>query len=129
VLVFISAGFRVSLKVNTISWNETGEYILSGSDDTNLVITNPYNRKVSKDKTATNKTAFHFCYACYCMQFSKILDYFESVAYNQYHIGYRNIIKFFDILVSVDIWYSVKIWSILEEMYITFAIIQCSLKV
>lgn len=46
-LVFIAAGFRVSLKVNTISWNETGEYILSGSDDTNLVITNPYNRKVS----------------------------------------------------------------------------------
>ncbi|CAB1329040.1 unnamed protein product, partial [Coregonus sp. 'balchen'] len=33
-------------QVNTISWNDTGEYILSGSDDTNLVITNPYNRKV-----------------------------------------------------------------------------------
>ncbi|XP_051567123.1 DDB1- and CUL4-associated factor 6-like isoform X3 [Myxocyprinus asiaticus] len=32
--------------VNTISWNDTGEYILSGSDDTKLVITNPYNRKV-----------------------------------------------------------------------------------
>ncbi|XP_053352289.1 DDB1- and CUL4-associated factor 6 isoform X2 [Clarias gariepinus] len=32
--------------VNTISWSDTGEYILSGSDDTNLVITNPYNRKV-----------------------------------------------------------------------------------
>uniref|UniRef100_A0A671P5L8 DDB1- and CUL4-associated factor 6-like n=1 Tax=Sinocyclocheilus anshuiensis TaxID=1608454 RepID=A0A671P5L8_9TELE len=32
--------------VNTISWNDTGEYILSGSDDTNLVITNAYNRKV-----------------------------------------------------------------------------------
>ncbi|XP_051563834.1 DDB1- and CUL4-associated factor 6-like isoform X8 [Myxocyprinus asiaticus] len=32
--------------VNTISWNDTGEYILSGSDDTNLVITNPYNRKI-----------------------------------------------------------------------------------
>ncbi|XP_041114970.1 DDB1- and CUL4-associated factor 6-like isoform X4 [Polyodon spathula] len=32
--------------VNTICWNGTGEYILSGSDDTNLVITNPYNRKV-----------------------------------------------------------------------------------
>ncbi|XP_024141967.1 DDB1- and CUL4-associated factor 6 isoform X1 [Oryzias melastigma] len=32
--------------VNTISWNETGEYILSGSDDTFLVITNPYNKKV-----------------------------------------------------------------------------------
>lgn len=45
--VFILAVFYVSLKVNTISWNDTGEYILSGSDDTNLVITNPYNRKVS----------------------------------------------------------------------------------
>ncbi|KAJ8253054.1 hypothetical protein GJAV_G00208620 [Gymnothorax javanicus] len=32
--------------VNTICWNDTGEYILSGSDDTSLVITNPYNRKV-----------------------------------------------------------------------------------
>nr|XP_019602950.1 PREDICTED: DDB1- and CUL4-associated factor 6 isoform X8 [Rhinolophus sinicus] len=32
--------------VNTICWNETGEYILSGSDDTKLVISNPYNRKV-----------------------------------------------------------------------------------
>ncbi|XP_062862656.1 DDB1- and CUL4-associated factor 6 isoform X2 [Trichomycterus rosablanca] len=32
--------------VNTISWSDTGEYILSGSDDTHLVITNPYNRKV-----------------------------------------------------------------------------------
>ncbi|XP_034041817.1 DDB1- and CUL4-associated factor 6 isoform X2 [Thalassophryne amazonica] len=34
--------------VNTISWNDTGEYILSGSDDTFLVITNPYNKKVKK---------------------------------------------------------------------------------
>ncbi|XP_040280063.1 DDB1- and CUL4-associated factor 6 isoform X3 [Bufo bufo] len=32
--------------VNTISWNSTGEYILSGSDDTTLVICNPYNKKV-----------------------------------------------------------------------------------
>ncbi|XP_064378550.1 DDB1- and CUL4-associated factor 6 isoform X2 [Dromaius novaehollandiae] len=32
--------------VNTICWNDTGEYILSGSDDTNLVICNPYSRKV-----------------------------------------------------------------------------------
>ncbi|NXL96782.1 DCAF6 factor, partial [Tyrannus savana] len=31
---------------NTICWNDTGEYILSGSDDTNLVISNPYRRKV-----------------------------------------------------------------------------------
>ncbi|KAM4558376.1 DDB1- and CUL4-associated factor 6 isoform 5-T5 [Odontesthes bonariensis] len=34
--------------VNTISWNDTGEYILSGSDDTFLVITNPYSKKVKK---------------------------------------------------------------------------------
>ncbi|KAM4044529.1 DDB1- and CUL4-associated factor 6 isoform 2-T2 [Anomaloglossus baeobatrachus] len=32
--------------VNTISWNGTGEYLLSGSDDTTLVISNPYNKKV-----------------------------------------------------------------------------------
>ncbi|XP_053562802.1 DDB1- and CUL4-associated factor 6 isoform X2 [Bombina bombina] len=32
--------------VNSISWSSTGEYILSGSDDTTLVISNPYNRKV-----------------------------------------------------------------------------------
>ncbi|KAM9710444.1 DDB1- and CUL4-associated factor 6 isoform 5-T5 [Menidia menidia] len=34
--------------VNTISWNDTGEYILSGSDDTFLVITSPYSKKVKK---------------------------------------------------------------------------------
>ncbi|XP_024919823.1 DDB1- and CUL4-associated factor 6 isoform X3 [Cynoglossus semilaevis] len=34
--------------VNTISWNDTGEYILSGSDDTFLVISSPYNKKVKK---------------------------------------------------------------------------------
>ncbi|TNN60879.1 DDB1- and CUL4-associated factor 6 [Liparis tanakae] len=34
--------------VNTISWNNTGEYLLSGSDDTFLVISNPYNKKVKK---------------------------------------------------------------------------------
>ncbi|XP_066520867.1 DDB1- and CUL4-associated factor 6-like isoform X2 [Hoplias malabaricus] len=32
--------------VNTICWNDTGEYLLSGSDDTKLVITSPYSRKV-----------------------------------------------------------------------------------
>lgn len=35
-----------SWQVNTICWNDTGEYILSGSDDDKLVITNPYSRKV-----------------------------------------------------------------------------------
>ena len=33
--------------VNSICWNETGEYILSGSDDQHLVVTHGYNFKVS----------------------------------------------------------------------------------
>lgn len=32
--------------VNKICWNDTGECILSGSNDTKLVISNPYSRKV-----------------------------------------------------------------------------------
>ncbi|XP_065160234.1 DDB1- and CUL4-associated factor 6-like [Atheta coriaria] len=32
--------------VNTLSWNSTGQYILSGSDDQHLVITNAFNYKV-----------------------------------------------------------------------------------
>lgn len=32
--------------VNTICWNSTGEYILSGSDDQHLVITNGHDYKV-----------------------------------------------------------------------------------
>lgn len=41
------------MQVNTICWNDTGEYILSGSDDTNLVISNPYSRKVGLFLAAT----------------------------------------------------------------------------
>uniref|UniRef100_A0A4W4EF31 Ddb1 and cul4 associated factor 6 n=1 Tax=Electrophorus electricus TaxID=8005 RepID=A0A4W4EF31_ELEEL len=44
--------------VNTISWNDTGEYILSGSDDTNLVITNPYNRKVTTIRSGHRANIF-----------------------------------------------------------------------
>ena len=33
--------------VNTITWNETGEYLLSGSDDQHLVISNAYTHKVN----------------------------------------------------------------------------------
>ncbi|KAM4601906.1 DDB1- and CUL4-associated factor 6-like [Polymixia lowei] len=32
--------------VNSLCWNDTGEYILSGSDDGNLVITNPHSQIV-----------------------------------------------------------------------------------
>lgn len=32
--------------VNTISWNETGQYLLSGSDDQHLVISDAFTHKV-----------------------------------------------------------------------------------
>lgn len=42
--------------VNTICWNKTGEYILSGSDDDNLCITKPtYMFDTSKDYTVLHK--------------------------------------------------------------------------
>ncbi|XP_064826393.1 DDB1- and CUL4-associated factor 6-like isoform X1 [Oncorhynchus masou masou] len=42
--------------VNTICWNSTGEYILSGSDDDRLVITNPYSRKVKASITSWHRS-------------------------------------------------------------------------
>ncbi|XP_064628724.1 DDB1- and CUL4-associated factor 6-like isoform X2 [Lineus longissimus] len=33
--------------VNTICWNDVGNYILSGSDDQHLIITNPFTKKVA----------------------------------------------------------------------------------
>lgn len=32
--------------VNSLSWNDTGEYLLSGSDDQFIAVTNPHNQKV-----------------------------------------------------------------------------------
>ncbi|XP_055843529.1 DDB1- and CUL4-associated factor 6-like [Episyrphus balteatus] len=32
--------------VNSLSWNDTGEYLLSGSDDQFIAVTNPHNRKI-----------------------------------------------------------------------------------
>ena len=34
------------LQVNTICWNDTGQLILSGSDDQHLVVVNPFSGKV-----------------------------------------------------------------------------------
>lgn len=46
--------------VNTICWNKTGEYILSGSDDCNLCITKPtYLFDDSKDFTVLHKVRTH----------------------------------------------------------------------
>lgn len=41
--------------VNTVSWNQTGEYILSGSDDQTIVVTNPYTGKVLIDYNTTHR--------------------------------------------------------------------------
>lgn len=40
--------------VNTICWNDTGEYILSGSDDQHLVITNGHNYKVLENYSTSH---------------------------------------------------------------------------
>nr|CAD7196113.1 unnamed protein product [Timema douglasi] len=41
--------------VNSLCWNETGEYILSGSDDQHLVVTNGYNYKVQTDYKTSHR--------------------------------------------------------------------------
>lgn len=41
--------------MNTVSWNKTGEYILSGSDDQTIVVTNPYTGKVLIDYNTTHR--------------------------------------------------------------------------
>lgn len=32
--------------VNTVSWNDKGQYLLSGSDDQTIIVTNPYNGQI-----------------------------------------------------------------------------------
>ncbi|XP_053948368.1 DDB1- and CUL4-associated factor 6-like [Anastrepha ludens] len=45
--------------VNTVCWNRTGEYLLSGSDDQCIAITNPHNQEVLlKYKTAHRANIF-----------------------------------------------------------------------
>ena len=41
--------------VNSIWWDETGQYLLSGSDDHRLVITEPYSKKVFVDVYTSHK--------------------------------------------------------------------------
>lgn len=45
--------------VNTLQWNTTGEYLLSGSDDQHLILTHGYNYKVLVDyETCHNANIF-----------------------------------------------------------------------
>lgn len=56
--------------VNTICWNKTGEYILSGSDDRNLCITKPnYMFDDSKDYTVLHKVQTRHHGNIFCAQF------------------------------------------------------------
>ena len=41
--------------MNTVVWNETGQFLLSGSDDHRLLITEPYSRKVVVDLTTSHR--------------------------------------------------------------------------
>ena len=41
--------------VNTISWDEAGEYILSGSDDHRLIITEPYSKRIMVDVPTSHR--------------------------------------------------------------------------
>ena len=47
--------------VNTISWDETGQYLLSGSDDHRLIITEPHSKKIyiGKNITETSVSSRH----------------------------------------------------------------------
>lgn len=40
--------------VNTLCWNDSGEYILSGSDDQHLIITHGHNYKVLANYTTSH---------------------------------------------------------------------------
>lgn len=45
--------------VNTVTWNDTGEYLLSGSDDQTIVISNPFTGRVEVQyKTAHRANIF-----------------------------------------------------------------------
>uniref|UniRef100_A0A674N9K2 Ddb1 and cul4 associated factor 6 n=1 Tax=Takifugu rubripes TaxID=31033 RepID=A0A674N9K2_TAKRU len=54
--IFIFGKDVIIQSVNTICWNDTGEYILSGSDDTFLVISSPYNKKVKQSIRSGHRT-------------------------------------------------------------------------
>ena len=41
--------------VNTITWNESGHYILSGSDDHRLIVTEPYTKRVMVDLLTSHR--------------------------------------------------------------------------
>ena len=42
------------LQVNSIAWNESGEFLLSGADDCHLNIYRPANRKVCQQESSDN---------------------------------------------------------------------------
>jgi len=60
--------------VNTICWNDTGQHILSGSDDQHLMITNPFNGKVCYEYTYKVCISEEVVYNVqYCLHYCVIL--------------------------------------------------------
>ena len=41
--------------MNLLQWNETGQWILSGSDDHRIIVTEPYTGKVRTDLTTSHR--------------------------------------------------------------------------
>ncbi|KAJ8954049.1 hypothetical protein NQ318_004353 [Aromia moschata] len=67
--------------VNTICWNETGEYILSGSDDQHLVITNGYNYEVKTDYSTSHRANIFSAKFLPCSNDTQIVSCSETELY------------------------------------------------
>lgn len=60
--------------VNTISWNETGQYLLSGSDDQHLVISDAFTHKVKEDFKTSHRANIFSAKFLPCIRDSRIVS-------------------------------------------------------
>ncbi|XP_034245407.1 DDB1- and CUL4-associated factor 6-like isoform X2 [Thrips palmi] len=60
--------------VNTISWNETGQYLLSGSDDQHLVISNAFTHKVIETYKTSHRANIFSAKFLPCIRDSRIVS-------------------------------------------------------
>ena len=60
--------------VNTVAWNATGSWILSGSDDHKLIITEPYTKKVVAELNTAHRANIFSAKFLSCTDDSKIVS-------------------------------------------------------
>ncbi|KAK3922684.1 DDB1- and CUL4-associated factor 6 [Frankliniella fusca] len=60
--------------VNTISWNETGVYLLSGSDDQHLIISDAFSHKVVEDFKTSHRANIFSAKFLPCIRDSRIVS-------------------------------------------------------